>query len=77
MSKRPNAPRGGTVFVQGTSTAANVVTILPGLDARGNLTAGSALADDRQRERPIARWNVFEREHVTVHRAVVPQGQIE
>ena len=32
---RAGRPRGGTVFVQGTSTTANVVAILPELDARG------------------------------------------
>ena len=32
---RSDRPRGGTVFVQGTSTTANVVGILPELDARG------------------------------------------
>jgi transketolase len=32
---RPGEPRGGTVFVQGTTTTANVVKILPLLDERG------------------------------------------
>ncbi len=32
---RDGAPRAGTVFVQGTSTTANLVKILPQLDARG------------------------------------------
>ncbi len=32
---RADAPKGGTVFVQGTSTTANLVAILPELDARG------------------------------------------
>jgi transketolase len=31
----PGAPRGGTVFVQGTTTTANVVKILPELDRAG------------------------------------------
>ncbi len=34
-SYRPGLPKGGTVFVQGTSTTANLVKILPELDARG------------------------------------------
>jgi transketolase len=32
---RPNEPRGGTIFVQGTTTTANVVKVLPQLDERG------------------------------------------
>jgi transketolase len=31
---RPGAPRGGTVFVQGTTTTANLVKVLPLLDER-------------------------------------------
>jgi transketolase len=34
-SYRPDRPRGGTVIVQGTSAMANVVKLLPELDARG------------------------------------------
>jgi transketolase len=32
---RPDAPRGGTVFVRGTVTTANLVKVLPELDQRG------------------------------------------
>ncbi len=32
---RPDAPRGGTVFVQGTTSTANLVKVLPQLDERG------------------------------------------
>ena len=34
-TSRPGVPRGGTVFVQGTTTTANLVKILPELDAAG------------------------------------------
>jgi transketolase len=32
---RPGAPRGGTVFVQGTTSTANLIKVLPQLDERG------------------------------------------
>ena len=57
------APRGGTVFVQGTTTTANVVKVLPQLDERGlnvKIVAASARSCSRCRTRrtasAFARW---------------------
>ena len=44
---KPGAPRGGTVFVQGTTTTANLVKVLPQLDERGPQRARSWRASAR------------------------------